>query len=51
MRVIYASGNPVDETRMVARSRFIAKPYSGAEIVVACLSHAQADDQATNREV
>jgi CheY-like chemotaxis protein len=36
MQVIYASGNPIDETRIVPRSRFIAKPYQLSEIVAAC---------------
>ena len=43
MQVIYASGNPVDEIRKVPRSTFIAKPYSGSDIVAACLSHSQED--------
>ena len=37
MAVIYISGNTVDKGRMVARSRFIAKPYRVADIVAACL--------------
>jgi CheY-like chemotaxis protein len=36
LRVIYASGNPVNESRRVPHSRFFSKPCLAIDIVIAC---------------
>ena len=34
--VLYASGNSLDRSRSVPRSRFLTKPYDKAEVLKAC---------------